>query len=234
MSKTLLNGVNEVLKKVKIIDGDSGVLTTLTDTARQLAIDNAVQAWNEAMDELYVLDNKLKPNVMTQSSIVLVTSTRAYSLASDLTRLHWPLLDTTNGNYIEEFEGGYEALWASQPIPSDYTSLPSCAAIRPSDGYLYIDTSPSSDYNGRTYYYNYEKDVSITAAASTFPFTDVVFRAMVPAVSEIWKRNQHREFDGNMVTLSLSRAARYLRTVPESDSWMPGSDIVNTTDPLNA
>ena len=233
MSKTLLNGVNEVLKKAKVINGDSGVLTTLTDGARQLYIDNAVQAWNELMDELYSLTGVPKPQVMDTATITLVTATRAYALDSTLTRLHFPLIDTTNGNYIYKYEGGYQALFASQPLPSSYTSLPQYGAIRPSDGYLYLDTQPASTYNGRVYTYNFDKDISVSLAADTFPFTDVVFRSMVPAVTEVWKRNQHREFDGQMVNISLSRAARYLNESPPGDSWMPPAPIYNDTDPLN-
>ena len=231
--KTLLNFVNEVLKKGKVINGDSGVLTTLTDSARQLYIDNAVQAINEAMDELYALSGCQKPNVMGTDTITLVTSTRAYTLNSSLTRLHFPLIDTTNGNYIYEYEGGYQDLFEDQPIPADYTSLPNYGVIRPSDGKLYIDTSPASTYNGRVYTYNYEKDISISSASDTVPFSDVVFRAMVPAVTEIWKRNQNKEFDGGMINVSLSRAANYLNQVPPRDTWMPMSDEYNTTDPLN-
>lgn len=230
--KTCLDFVNEVLKKAKVINGDSGVLTTLTDSARQLYIDNAVQAINEGMDQLYNITG-MQPNVMGTDTITLTTSTRTYSLNSALNKLHFPLIDTTNGNYIYEYEGGYQKLFESQPLPSSYTSLPQYAVIRPSDGLLYIDTSPDSTYNGRVYTYNYEKDISISAAADTVPFSDVVFRSMVPAVTEIWKRNQHREFDGGMINVSLSRAASYLMKKSSSDTWNPRHPEYLDTDPLN-
>jgi hypothetical protein len=38
-----LNAVNEVLKKKGIIAGDSALLTSLTDSARQVSIDLAIQ-----------------------------------------------------------------------------------------------------------------------------------------------------------------------------------------------
>lgn len=231
---TLLTGINEVLKKVKIIQGDSGVLTTLTDSARQLYIDNAIQAWNELIDELYALTGDPKPNVLSSGTITLVTGTRAYSLSSTLNRLHWPLLDQTNGNYILEYPGGYLGIINGQSIPSNYISLPQYAAIRPSDGYLYIDTSPSSDYNGRVYTYQYDKELLMDSAADTFPFKDVVFRAMVPAVAELWKRSQSREFDAKLFSASLARAATYLNQASQSDSWMPGGSSYNETDPLSA
>ena len=233
MASTLLDGTNEVLKKVKMIQGDSGVLTTLTDSARQLSIDSAVQAWNEAIDALYELTTDSKPNIMSSATITLVTSQRAYSLASDLTRLHWPLLDSTNGYYIYEYEGGYLDLIEDQPIPADYTSLPQYAVIRPSDGKLYIDTSPSSDYNGLVYSYNYDKDASLSLAADTMPFNDTVFRSMVPVVAELWNRNQNRRFDVGIYQSSLARAASYLNQTPFRSSWLSRSEPENNTDPLN-
>ena len=43
MTKTLLNGVNDLLKRVKVIAGDTGTLSTLTDSAKQAYIDTAIQ-----------------------------------------------------------------------------------------------------------------------------------------------------------------------------------------------
>lgn len=51
MAKTLLNGVNEVFKRIKLIQGDAAALTSLTDSARQHSIDLAIQIWNEVVDE---------------------------------------------------------------------------------------------------------------------------------------------------------------------------------------
>lgn len=234
MAKTLLNGVNEVLKKVKMIQGDSGTLTTLTDAARQVYIDNAVQAWNEVLDELYALTNNTKPNALTTGTITLVTSQRAYSLDSALNRLFFPLLDSTNGQYIYEYPGGYLELIEDQAIPSNYTSLPQYAAIRPTDGYLYLDTSPDSTYNGRVYTYQYDKELVLSSASDTFPFKDVVFRAMVPAVAEMWNYFQKNgEMDTGIYNYSLARAASYLNQKVNSDSWMPPRRYTNDTDPLN-
>ena len=52
MAKTLLDGVNEVLKRVSLIQGDNAILTDLTDSSRQVYIDVAVQVWNESVDEI--------------------------------------------------------------------------------------------------------------------------------------------------------------------------------------
>ena len=65
-NKTLLNGVNEVLKKVGILEGDTGLLTTLTDSPRQIFIDTAVQSLNEVNDEVYSVLDKPKPDQLAE------------------------------------------------------------------------------------------------------------------------------------------------------------------------
>ena len=71
MAKTLLNAVNEILKRVGVISGDSGALTTLTDSARQKPIDVAIQVINEAMDELYSMPGISAPQGQGESTITL-------------------------------------------------------------------------------------------------------------------------------------------------------------------
>ncbi len=71
MSKTLLDGVNEVLKKVDIIDEDAGLLLTLSDSARQTFIDLAIQVINEVLDELYSITKTSKPKQLKESMLVI-------------------------------------------------------------------------------------------------------------------------------------------------------------------
>ena len=223
MSKTLLNGVNEVLKKAKLIQGDSGSLSSLTDSGRQVWVDTAVQCWNEVVEELYSTTGKPYPQNLAEATITLVTNTRAYTLASDFNILKWPLLDETNGQYIHEYNGGYIALVNSQPIPADYTGLPIYAAIRPTDGYLYMDHIPTSSENGLIYKYRYLKDISVDAAADIFPFNDAVFRSLVPAVTELFNFYHRKEFSEGMFKSSLGRAARYLSNTAPMESYMQRS-----------
>lgn len=227
MAKTLLNGVNEVLKRAKLIQGDSGALTTLSDSPRQVWIDNAVQAWNEIIEELYTISGKPLPKQLAESTITLVTDDRDYALQSDLTVLHWPFLDETNGQYIYEHTGGYLSLVASQPIPADFTGLPLTAAIRPTDGELYLDRIPTANENGLVYKYRYDKDISLSAAADTFPFTDATFRALVPAVTEVFNLYHRREFAEGVYKKSLGVGSRLLTQIQPRDSWMPGKIPTN-------
>lgn len=218
---TLLDGVNEVLKRVDLIQGDSGLLTTLSDSPRQTYIDLAVQVWNEAVEQLYTSSGKSMPKEMAEDSITLVTGTRSYALAADLIDLRWPLHNRVEGEYIREWEAGYHSLEKSQPQPDEWTGLAYTAAISPIDGTLYLERIPTAAENGRVYFYNYDKDVSLSLAADTFPFDDAVFRAMVPAVAELWQFQKNRDTDAALFKPNFGRAARLLTKQPMRDSWLP-------------
>jgi len=233
MAKTLLNATNEVLKKVRIINGDSGVLATLTDSPRQTYIDVAIQAWNEVVEQLYSESDLPFPQELAEATITLATDTREYALADDLVQLRFPLLDETNGQYIIKYPGGYIDMVMSQSYPGNYTGLPTNCAIRETDGKLYVDRSPTSEFNGRIYKYRYDKDISLSAAADAVPFSDAVFRAVVPAVAEIWKRDQRSEFDAGIYKASMGRASRLLTKKQMKRSWLPIRSTTNYTDPLN-
>lgn len=219
--KTLLNGVNELLKRVQIIQGDTGVLTSITDAAIQGFIDIAIQIWNELVDQLYDAANLPQPNELAENTITLVTSTRDYALQSDLNQLRFPLLDETNGRVLLEFPGGYLGIVNNQFTPANYTGLPFYAAIRPTDGKLYLDRIPTASENGLVYKYRYDKDLELTTAASLFPFSHVVFRALVPAAAELWNLNQKNKFNSGVFKNSIGRAARYLTKKQARGSWLP-------------
>lgn len=220
MAKTLLDGVNEILKRVSIIAGDAGLFTTLTDSARQVPIDVAIQVINEGVDDLYSASNIAKPNGQAESSITLVTGTIEYALASDLVRLRWPMIDKSNTQFLMQYPGGYAAMLIGDPEQDD-TGLPHYGAINPVNGLLHLDRTPGTDENGKIYTYQYEKDLALTVAASAMPFKDAVFRAMVPAWVQLWKRERRNEFDGDLYTVSVGRAARLMTQTEPRSSYSP-------------
>lgn len=204
-NKTLLNGVNEVLKRVGVVAGDAGALVSLTDSPRQRAIDMAVQVINEGIDHLYTTAKQAHPSEQAESTITL-TSARAYELATNLVQLRWPFIDRTNRQYLFEYPGGYNQILVDDP-GLDATGVPHFADIRPTDGWLFLDRAPTSVENGRIYYYQYDKDLELTVAASTVPFANIVFRAMVPAWVQLWKREMRNQFDEGLFNTNLGRAA---------------------------
>lgn len=233
MAKTLLSGVNDVLKRVQVIQGDSGALASLTDSGRQGFIDLAVQTWNEAVEKLYETSRLPVPQELAENTITLASGDRDYALQSDLVMLRWPLIDETNGRVIEEFKGGYMALVNSQLRPSNFTGIPYAAAIRPTDGELYLDRIPQAEQVGLVYKYRYDKDVSLSLAADTFPFTDAVYRAMIPAVAEMWKKERHREFDFALYNEQLAIASRQMKQIPPRASYLHRPPEDSLTDPFD-
>ena len=232
MAKTLLDGVNEVLERKGIIQGDTAVLTSLTDSSRQRPINLAIDAWNEAIDLLYSKSSLPKPNELAENTITLATSDRDYALQTDVNQLYFPLIDETNGYFIEEYQQGYLHLVNSQPYPNNETGLPNYACIRPTDGELYLDRIPTSNENGYVFKYRYDKELVLTVAADTVPFKDVVFRQMVRAVGEIFSRDYSKEYDNAILNKAIAAASRYLIQKQQKDSWLPGRNNKNNTDPF--
>lgn len=220
MAKTLLNGVNEILKRVGVISGDAGTLSSLTDSARQRPIDVSVQVINEGIDELYSVSNKDKPKGQAQGSITLVNGTKSYAMAADTNLIRWPLIDRSNSQFIQEYGGGYSKLLLDDPEQDD-TGLPYFAAINPVTGYLTLDRTPTSTEAGRVYYYQYDKDLELSVLTDEVPFDDPVFRAMVPAWVQLWKREMRKEFDEILFKASMGRAARMLRKVQPRSHYSP-------------
>lgn len=219
MAKTLLNGVNELLKTVTIIAGDSAELASLTDSARQVYVDAAVRIWNEVLGEMYSTAELPMPSELAENTITLVTDDRDYALETDLVQLHWPFLDETNGDFIHKFRGEYLDLINTQPQPANFTGQPLFGVIRPTDGQLYLDRIPTSTENGRVYKYRYDKDLELTAFDDTVPFNDVVFRALVPACAQLWERDFKKTFDAQIFQTFVGQAARYMTEQQPRDSW---------------
>lgn len=217
-NKTLLNACNEILKRTGIIAGDAGLLSSLTDSARQRSIDCAVQVVNEGIDDLYATSNISLPNKQAESTITLVTGTRDYTLAVAMVQLRWPFIDRANNQFIGEYPGGYNAMLIGD-MEQDDTGLPHYAAIRPTDNKLFLDRAPTAEENGRVYYYQYDKDTALVSATDTVPFRDEVFRAMVPAWAQLWRRDQQNAFDRPIYQMSIGRAATRLRQLPARDSY---------------
>lgn len=220
MAKTLLQAVNEVLKRVGIIHGDSGLLTNLTSTARQRSIDIAVQVINEGIDELYTACGKPLPLSQAENTITLATSDRDYVLATDLVQLRWPMIDKTNNQFLFEKPGGYHQILLDDPEQDD-TGLPYYAAISPVTGQLYMDRLPTSAEHGRVYTYQYDKELELGSVSDEVPFGNTTFRAMVPVWEQVWRRIQQKDFDADMYRLSMGRAARTVTRQQPSEHYCP-------------
>jgi len=229
--KTLLDGVNEVLKRVQVIS-ETNILTTLTDSGKQTFIDLAVQAWNESVDQIYSKAKKMRPRQGEEDYITLIENKRSYSLPCDLVQIRWPLHEETQGLYIHEYPGGYEELRNIQTQPANYTGSATFAAIDPIQGDLYLNRVPLAGDAGEVYRFFYWKDLGLALESDQFPFSDTVFRAMVPVVAEVWRFYQNNRFTTDVAKVNYGRAVRALLQQPRQTAWVKryGGQIV--TNPL--
>jgi len=226
MAKTLLNGVNEVLKRVSIIS-ETNKLSSLTNSGKQVFIDLVKQAWNESVDQLYSKARTMKPYQGEESSIVLVEGVRHYDLEEDLIQLRWPLHEEQQGFYIDEYKGGYEELRNIQTQPDSFTGQPFSAAISPIENQIYIDRVPTAEVAGYTYVYFYWRDTVLEKESDQFPFNDGVFRALVPYVAELYKINQKgiksstsAQVQNGTMTKAFGRALRMVKQTPADRSYI--------------
>jgi len=233
VSKSLLNGVNEVLKRVSIIS-ETNILSSLTNSGKQVFIDLAKQAWNESVDQLYSKARTMKPYQGEESFITLATGVRHYDLEDDLIQLRWPLHEEQKGFYIDEYKGGYEELRNIQTQPDKFTGQPFFAAISPIEKQIYIDRSPTSEIAGYRYVYLYWRDTVLEIESDLFPFDDGVFRALVPYVAELYKINQKgvksstaAQVQNITMTKAFGRALRMVKQTPADRSYIKRFGVRN-------
>jgi len=227
----LLSGVNAVLEKATIINKNHP-LTGLTNSGKQTFIDNAVASWNEAVDQIYSKSNIMRPNQAEEDKITLVADKRVYSLPSDLVQLRWPLQEEIQGRFIIEYPGGYEELRNILVQPANYTGQPTSGAISPIDGDLYIDMIPTSSEAGDIYKFFYWKDTNLSRASDVFPFSDTVYRALVPVVTQLFKYNQNNITSSDVRKLNYGRAVRALKKQQEDTAYIKRQGNVPVTGPL--
>lgn len=213
MSRTLLQQVNAVLKKASVIQGSTGELSTLTDSALQVDIDLVVKAWNAALAELF--RSGIKINALTEGTLTLVTDTREYAVPSNFVEMADPaFLDNTNGNRLVPFPGGYTALRQHLLIPGNFTGLPNAWVINPTNNNFMLDSQPTSGENGRAYTYIYRDTGLLSAAADTFSLRDDAVEALEDAAEQLYARHKKGQFDQGAYQLSIARAAQAARQTP--------------------
>lgn len=215
---TLLDGVNRVLKKGHLIQGEAGELTDIVDTAYQTDVDLVVAGWNEVVR--YLANFGIIPQHTTTSTITLVAGTREYALASGFQQFESDVLkDETNGHFILPYPGGYKAMFEDQLIPGNYTGRPLYWAINPDNFYVRFDREPTSEQAGDVYTYLYQDRISYDDKDDTFPFGDEVVEELVTPVVELWKMDRTQSFNEAMFNTYMARAIKKAKGTMMRDSY---------------
>lgn len=227
MAIIFLDAVNETLKRIGAIQGDTGALTTSTVTstatgafdiepfersAIQRQVDVSVQLWREGIHELYT--HGLFAKEAATATFTFASDTREYPLPSDFERIAGDtpndqvVRGATTGLVLKLYPGGYAQMLADQARASDWVGDPGHFAFSPATDTIRFDRTFSTEQAGHTYHMLYEKTINFTStmATDTMPFSDTVAYDMVPVIAEFTKRWFKQEFDDASFRQSLSRA----------------------------
>ncbi len=211
MATTLLSAVKSVLRRNQIIrssDADTKI-TSLTVDQYQVEIDNAVDAVQETMRELYDL-MECAPHETKEGTITLVAGQREYDFPSDFIAVANPIMvDQTDGRCLTEYPGGYKSMFNAQLEPSNYTGMPSRWAINPVTSKFRVDFEPTAEEAGTVFTFIYTAPVEVTTAAQEFPFSDYVTKDLIVAAGETFKEiyNAGEDYNSDRKWTALGRAA---------------------------
>jgi hypothetical protein len=165
---TFLEVVNRIFRSNGLIKGDDDAITSFSDTAHNAAIQLALIAVQDELNDL--ISDNIIPYEVTSGEITTSASTRTYALAADFVRFYGKamLYQASANRPLFEYPGGREALavtfWDYQTSPGD-----------PTHWYMEPTTSKKIGFwqvpdGVRTYRYEYERSVSVSDEADTMPF----------------------------------------------------------------
>jgi len=209
-----VTGVNRLLRINQIIGGDDDDMSDFTDT--QHAADSELAQIAIQSELTLLVADKLIPYEKTSSTLSMVTGTRIYAMPADFVRFYGnraQFYDSVTNTKIWEYVGGEDAL-----RDHDYTYK--TATGNPWAWYWDDTTSkkvgfysvPESSYNGRSFYFDYEKTVAVTLYSDTLPFHNEMeaqsfiacaarrFKFMEGSL-QVLKMEEDAEYSGSMAAL---------------------------------
>jgi hypothetical protein len=214
MAHSLLDAVNFTAKKAHLIQGESGELSSLTNAAYQSDVDLIVDSIQEVIKTLLTFGG-VEPDMSSTGTVTLVDGTREYAPASDFQVLESnKMVNQTDGKWLSPYPGGYLGMFEAQHQPASYVGNPNYYCINPANGNFRLDTTPDSGQDGEVYTYVYQKSLSLSLAADTFPFHDEVVEDLIPAFAEFWKMQRDQNFNESLFNNSLSMAVRKIKGTP--------------------
>lgn len=186
---TFIDGVNRILRSQGIIKGDDDDITAFSSTQHAATLELAKIAIQSEITHL-VANNALPGEKATDTTITTNGSTRTYTLASDFVRfrgdhpffLEVDSSDVSLNNTIFEFPGGEDKV---RRTFLDYKSNEG----QPHWWYFTGSTTwevglfPVPD-STKIYRYAYSKDVQVTTASDTLPFSTASMDFMFLEVAE--------------------------------------------------
>ncbi len=166
---TLIQAIARIMRAEGIIRGDTDAPTSLSDLQHGATVNLGALAVQDELIEI-ASDVMLPYEKDTSGTITTVSGTRSYLLASNFVRfVGRPMLYCSADNFeMFEHKGGEESLKIQVP---NYKTLQST----PFSFYFEYGTTKKISFypipqEAKTYTYDFEKDISVTAATDTLPF----------------------------------------------------------------
>lgn len=173
---TFLDGLNRLLRINSVIKGNDDKVVAFTDTDHASDIELGQIAIQDELNDL--ISDHFIGYEDAQTSFTSVASTTTYALATDFIRFIGKnpfLYDSTNNVQIFEYPGGKDALRHDVPNYATQTGDPYWWYFEPdTTKKISVYPTPDSSNAGKVYTYDYEKDVSISAATETIPFANTI------------------------------------------------------------
>lgn len=195
---TFIGAVNRVLRAAGIMRGDDDEIGTFSDLQHNATMNIAIVAVQSELADL--VSDRLIPYEKASSTIATVNGTRTYALASDFMRFFGSnpfFYNATDNVATYEHRGGVDALRHQILDYQTQTGTPSV--------WYWEDASTKKvaffpvPNQAQTLSYDYEKDVSVSAATDTLPFhNEAEAQAFVDMVVPLFKLMMTRQDTGQL------------------------------------
>lgn len=198
MAYSFLTAVNNSLKRVGVIQGSTGSLTSFTNSAFQVDIDVMIMSWNETLQEIAALPI-LVPGFADQGTYNLVLGQKEYALPVGASGAQLETVKLiTNVTFrwaLDEYEGGYDQMVRDQPDPSLFQGNPMKWCINPGNNKIRYDFTPNSQvFFGGAVKHNIDGAIRISLQnpADTFTVSDTVVDQLVRPVAMVFARERKK------------------------------------------
>lgn len=197
---TFISVVSDVLRQNGILSGNDSDVTAFTDTQHQASIQLAITSVQSVLNQL--TSETLIPYERADGTITFASGTRTYALPSDFVRfanakpfmLQLDSNDNSDGRLLYEYPGGVEALSNTILDYREQSGTPinwyMTGGSTEQVGFWQV---PDTTVDTLKVRFEYEKEVMVTVAADTLPFTiasqDIAFTDMASRYFFILRQN---------------------------------------------
>ena len=215
MPFTLVDVVNKVMFRQRLLDSADEALTDFSDNKLRVDVDMVIDAINDTVRYVYDIC-EFDPYATATGTFTLVDGQREYDLNAAFHIMDSEFIkDQTKGHTIKEYPGGFQGMFESQDLPADYIGQPNFWVINPENGKLRLDMAPDPTVAGDVYTYVYTTQLNYAAYDDPMNIPDMVVRDMIPAMVQMYRRESDpTTYDEGRFMSSVAMAVAGLNSQP--------------------